>query len=141
MTTHAEILKALATNAIERIESTKRTLCSMPGVVDTSLIEPFYDTKIEALQKFIKALSFSNEIDVELCEILDKADYVLTAEALDNEVKEFSAAITKLHHFNISTPVDPTKPEEDKVKVFFDQQWAMIEAKVAFYDLYNKVRF
>lgn len=141
MTTHAEILNALANNAITRMESSKRILCSMPGVMDTTDMEAFYDRKIESIQKFLKALSFSNEIDIELCEILDKADYSVVAEALNDEVREFSAAINQLHLFIISTPVNPANTEEDKVKVYFDQQWAMIEAKSAFFELYNTVRF
>lgn len=141
MTTHAEILNALANNAITRMESSKRILCSMPGAMDTTDMEAFYDRKIESIQKFLKALSFSNEIDIELCEILDKADYSVVAEALNDEVREFSAAINQLHLFIISTPVNPANTEEDKVKVYFDQQWAMIEAKSAFFELYNTVRF
>jgi len=141
MTTHAEILKSLAQNAINRIESSKRVLCSMPGVVDTSIIDMFYDLKIGSIQNFLKALSFSNEIDVELCELLDKADYTVTAEAINEEVKEFAVAFNQLHMFIISTPVDPANPAEDKMKVYHDQHWAMIEAKSDFYELYNKVRF
>lgn len=139
--THAEILTVLAKNAIDRMESSKRILSSMPGAIDSSDMEAFYDGKIESIQKFLKALSFSNEIDVELCELLNFDDYAVTADAINNEVKEFSAAINQLHLFTISTPVNPENPAEDKIKVYFDQQWAMIEAKSAFFELYNKVRF
>lgn len=140
MPTHAEILKSMAENAISRMENNQRVLCSMPGTMDTSSIEAFYETQIQPVQNFLKALSFSNEIDVELCEILDKADYVVTAAALDNEVKEYSANIVNLQRFILSTPVNPENPAEDKMKEAFDVQWAMIEAKLAFYELYNKVR-
>lgn len=140
-TNHAEILTVLAKNAIDRLESSKRILSSMPGTIDSSYMEAFYDGKIESIQKFLKALSFTKEVDVELCEILDFADYSVTADALNNESSEFSAAINQLHLFTISTPVNPENTAEDKVKVYFDQQWAIIEAKSAFFEMYNKVRF
>lgn len=139
--THAEILTVLAKNAIDRMESSKRILSSMPGIIDSSDMEAFFDGKIESIQKFLKALAFTNEIDVELCELLEFSDYSVTADALNNEAKEFSAAINELQMFTISTPVNPENTAEDKVKVYFDQQWAIIEAKSAFFEMYNKVRF
>lgn len=105
--THAEILTVLAKNAIDRMESSKRILSSMPGVIDSSDMEAFFDGKIESIQKFLKALAFTNEIDVELCELLEFSDYSVTADALNNEAKEFSAAINELQMFTISTPVNP----------------------------------
>lgn len=138
-----EILKALALNAIDRLEKDKRIICSMPSLMSAVDMEIFYDNKIESIQKFLKALSFTNEVDVELCELLEKEDYLVVAQSFDNEVKAFSEAMTLLHRHLLTTPVDTenTEAENEKMKPYFDQQWAMVEAKHEFYHLYNQVRY
>ena len=61
-TNHAEILTVLAKNAIDRLESSKRILSSMPGTIDSSYMEAFYDGKIESLFAFVNALAKSSRL-------------------------------------------------------------------------------
>lgn len=136
--TQAQILQSLALNAVARIESDLRVLNGMQGFTPSPEITVFYEKKIESLQKFLKALSFSNEVDVELCEILEKEDYVVVAQSMDNELTELMKSIkaVEFNLYKINPANAVTALESD-----YNNYYTMLQAKTDFYDLYNKVRF
>lgn len=136
--TQAQILQSLVQNAISRNESAQRVLSSMQGFTLSPEIDVFYEQRIESLQKFLKALSFSNEVDVELCEILEKEDYVVVAQSMDNELAELMKSIQAV---GVNLYKNKTENFDNALEGYYNNYYTMLQAKTDFYDLYNKVRF
>jgi len=127
--TQSQILQNLALNAVSRIENDLRVMTGMQGVTLSPEITVFYEQRIESLQKFVKALSFSNEVDIELCEILDKEDYVVVAQSLDNELSELMKCLQAV---GINLYKQQAANADNALESDYNNYYTMLQAKSSF---------
>lgn len=138
MPTTVDILKSMGQNAIERLTKSKEILCSLPGF--DSCYSEIYGNKIQSIERFLTALEKAGDVDVYFCGCIDRNDYLVVVEALDNEVKEYSSALLMLQQL-LSSKEDDGQMADEQMRSAFDIQSKMIEAKSVFYELYNIVQF